>query len=70
MFGYEEICDGCVRKCTITSVDESELMYINLDDFNILFNNTYAKEKLFRHFERVDQDKIKESITQHDIVKK
>lgn len=70
MFGYEEIYDSCKRKCTITSVDESELMYINLDDFNIFFNNNYAMEKLFRYFDRVDQEKIKENIIQHDIVKK
>jgi hypothetical protein len=51
-------------------VDESELMYINFDDFNIYFKNEYAMEKLLKHFPKVDQEKIKESIIQHDMVKK
>ena len=70
MFGHEEIYDNVRRRCTITSVNESEVMYINLKEFNKHFQTEYAREKLFEFFPRVDEEKIKEHIAQDDLTRK
>ena len=69
MFGHDEIFDECKRKATITSIDESELMYINLEEFLTFFNNDYAREKLSLYFPKIDQ-RIRESILNDDIIRK
>lgn len=33
MFGHEEIYDSCNRKCKVTSIEESEVFYMNVADF-------------------------------------
>lgn len=70
MFGHEEIYDNCERQWTIISTNESELMYINLDEFNQYFNNDFAKEKLLNYFPRVDKETIIEAIKGNDAVRK
>ena len=54
----------------ITSVDESELMYVNLDEFNVYFNNDYAREKLFMHFPKMDSHQIRDAVLKDDITRK
>ncbi|CAI2366556.1 unnamed protein product [Moneuplotes crassus] len=70
MFGHEEIFDQVGRRAIITSLEESELMYMNLPEFNRLFNKQFIKEKLFLEFPRIDLEKAKEMLLKNDITRR
>lgn len=70
MFGHEEIYDHVARRSTITSCEESELMYINLPDFLKYFNSEYLRDKLFLEFPKIDLEKTKESLMKDDITRR
>ena len=70
MFGHEEIYDKCKRKCSVISGNESEILYMNLNEFNKYFLNKYAEERLFANFPRVHDEDIKSKIYENDLIRK
>ena len=63
MLGHEEIYDGCLRKCKVTSIEESKIFFLNLNEFHKHFGSEKIKKKMFHKFPKVDHESIRERIT-------
>ena len=70
MFGHEEIYDKWKRKWTVISGNESELLYMNMNEFNKYFNTKTIENRLFKHFPRVLDEEIRNKIHENDVIRK
>ena len=70
MFGHEEIYDGCLRKCKVTSIAESEVFYMNQNEFHKHFGPEAIKNKIFHTFPRIDHESIRARITETNLSRK
>ena len=70
MFGHEEIYDNCSRKCKVTSIEESEVFYMNVEDFKKHFSLEMIKKKMFEWFPRIDHEAIRARITETNLSRK
>ena len=70
MFGHEEIYDGWLRKCKVTSIEESEVFYMNANDFQRHFWSEMIKKKMLSSFPRIDHEAIRERITETNLSRK
>ena len=67
MFEHEEIYYGCLRKCKVTSIAESEVFYMNQNEFHKHFESEAIKKKSFHKFSWVDHESIRLRITEANL---